>query len=38
MHEMDKWETQINNPRALGMLSGGNEYVTEFQFSICQVS
>ena len=30
-------ETNIDNLRALGMLSGGNEYVTEFQFSICHV-
>ena len=32
------YETHNNNHRALGMLSGGNEYVTEFQFSICYVS
>ena len=32
------YETHNNNHRALGMLSGGNEYVTEFQFSICHVS
>ena len=32
-----RYETNIDNLRALGMLSGGNEYVTEFQFSICHV-
>ena len=31
------YETNIDNLLALGMLSGGNEYVTEFQFSICHV-